>query len=140
MTDPSPISRQISPPGLGAPAANYAHAVVTNAPARWLHTSGVVPVDADGTVPDALQDQARVIWQNLSAMLAAAEMQPHHVVSVVTYVVEGQDLATAMAARDHALGGHLAASTLVVVPSLAQAAWKMEIAIVAAAPATGDQP
>ena len=113
---------------------------MTEAPARWLHTSGVVPVDADGTVPEALQDQARIIWRNLVAMLAEAAMEPHHVVSVVTYVVEGEELATAMAERDNALAGHLAASTLVVVPSLAQPAWKMEIAMIAAAPDARDEP
>jgi len=37
-----------------------------------------------------------------------------------------------MAARDRALGGHRAASTLVTVPALARPEWKMEIAIVAA--------
>ena len=99
-----------------------------------------MPVDADGTVPEAMEEQARIIWRNLSAMLAEARMEPHHIVSVVTYVVEGHDLATAMAQRDHALAGHLAASTLVVVPSLAQPAWKMEIALVAAAPETPAEP
>jgi hypothetical protein len=36
-----------------------------------------------------------------------------------------------MSARDQAMGGHRAASTLVTVPALARAAWKMEIAVVA---------
>jgi enamine deaminase RidA (YjgF/YER057c/UK114 family) len=37
-----------------------------------------------------------------------------------------------MAARDRALNGHRAASTLITVPALARAAWKMEISVVAA--------
>ena len=37
-----------------------------------------------------------------------------------------------LAARDAALGGHRAASTLVTVPALARPEWKMEIAVVAA--------
>jgi enamine deaminase RidA (YjgF/YER057c/UK114 family) len=37
-----------------------------------------------------------------------------------------------MAARDHALAGHRAASTLIPVPSLARPEWKVEIAVVAA--------
>jgi enamine deaminase RidA (YjgF/YER057c/UK114 family) len=53
-------------------------------------------------------------------------------VSVTTYVVPGQDLASVMAARDQALSGHLAASTLVVVAELAQPSWKIEVAVVAA--------
>ena len=52
--------------------------------------------------------------------------------SVTTYVTVGQDLGAVMAERDRFLGDHLAASTLVVVPELAQASWKVEIAVVAA--------
>ena len=49
-------------------------------------------------------------------MLRDAEMSPADIVSVTTYVVVGEDLAPVMAARDAALGGHRAASTLVTVP------------------------
>ena len=56
------------------------------------------------------------------------------VVSVTTYVVVDHlaDLPAVMAARDHHLGGHRVASTLVTVPALARKEWKMEIALVAA--------
>lgn len=123
----------IIPASIAPPAANYAHAVLTTGAERWLHTAGVVPVRSDGTVPAAIGEQAEVVWANIAAMLADAAMEPSDIVSVVTYVVAGEgDLAAVMAARDRALGGHLAASTLVTVPELAQPAWLMEIAIVAA--------
>ena len=48
-------------------------------------------------------------------------------------LIDGEPLGEVMAARDRALGGHRAASTLVPVPALAQPAWRMEIAVVAAA-------
>ena len=72
------------------------------------------------------------MWHSISAMLTDAGMGPRDIVSVTTYVIPGQDLAAVMAERDRFLDGHLAASTLVVVPELAQAAWKVEIAVVAA--------
>jgi len=128
----SMVNIRITPDGIAPPAARYAHAVLSDGSGRLLHTSGVVPVAPDGTVPEAIADQARVVWANISAMLAQAGMGPDDVVSVTTYVIPGQDLAAVMAARDAALGGQLAASTLVVVPELAQPAWKMEIAVVAA--------
>jgi 2-iminobutanoate/2-iminopropanoate deaminase len=53
-------------------------------------------------------------------------------VSYTTYVVDGEDLAVVMSARDRALAGHRSASTLVVVPRLARPEWRMEIAVVAA--------
>ncbi len=77
-------------------------------------------------------EQARTVWHNISAMLAQSGMAPSDIVSVTTYVLPGQDLSSVMAERDRFLDGHLAASTLVVVPELAQPAWKVEIAVVAA--------
>jgi len=122
---------EIRPADIAAPAANYAHAVLTERASRWLHTSGVVPVAPDGSTPDGLADQAALVWTNIAAMLRDADMGPTDIVSVTTYVVVGEDLAPVMAARDAALGGHRAASTLVTVPALARPEWRMEIAVVA---------
>jgi 2-iminobutanoate/2-iminopropanoate deaminase len=123
---------EIRPDDIAAPAANYAHAVLTERATRWLHTSGVVPVAPDGSTPDALADQATLVWTNIAAMLRDADMAPSHIVSVTTYVVVGEDLEPVMAARDRALGGRRAASTLVTVPALARSEWRLEIAVVAA--------
>lgn len=128
----SGVNRQINPLTIAAPAANYAHAVLSESPSAWLHTSGVVPVASDGSTPSTVADQATVVWANIAAMLADAEMGPNDIVSVTTYVVVGEPLAPVMAARDLFLGDHRAASTLVTVPELAQAAWRMEVAIIAA--------
>ena len=125
-------SRTIRPAGIAPPAARYAHAVATTGAERWLHTSGVVPTRPDGSVADDVAEQAATVWNNVAAMLAEAGMEPSDIVSVTTYVVPGQELGAVMAARDRFLDGHLAASTLVIVPELAQAAWKVEIVVVAA--------
>ena len=123
----------VEPDGIAPPAAHYAHAVVSDAGSRLLHTSGVVPIRPDGTVPDGVEEQAEVVWANIAAMLAEAGMDAGDVVSVTTYVVTDEaDLSGVMAARDRALGGRRAASTLVTVPRLARPEWRMEIAVVAA--------
>ena len=127
------MHREITPDAIAPPAANYAHAILTEAAGRWLHTSGVVPTRPDGTVPSELADQAATVWANIGAMLADAGMGPGDVVSVTTYVVVGEDLAPVMGARDAFLGGRRVASTLVTVPALARPEWRMEIAVVAAA-------
>ena len=132
------VNRALSPASMAPPAPNYAHAVLTEsvpgAPMRLLHTSGVVPIAADGSVPATIAAQAEVVWANLLTLLAEAGMAPSDVVSVTTYVVVDRmaDLPAVMAARDRALGGHRAASTLVTVPALARPEWQMEIALVAA--------
>jgi 2-iminobutanoate/2-iminopropanoate deaminase len=123
---------EIRPDDVAPPAANYAHAVVTEGASRWLHTSGVVPVALDGSTPDDLADQAALVWSNIGSMLRDAGLAAGNIVSVTTYVVVGEDLAPVMAARDRALSGHRAASTLVTVPALARPEWRMEIAVIAA--------
>ncbi|MGA0034759.1 MAG: RidA family protein [Ilumatobacteraceae bacterium] len=122
----------IQPNEIAPPAAQYVHAMLTTGAQRWLHTSGVVPTRPDGTVPEAIEDQAVVVWANISAMLADAEMSVDDIVSVTTYAVVGQPLAGVMAARDRVLGEHRAASTLVTVPALARPEWLMEISVIAA--------
>jgi 2-iminobutanoate/2-iminopropanoate deaminase len=126
------VNRVIAPDGIAPPAATYAHAVLSEGPARVLHTAGVVPVRPDGGVPDDLGEQAATVWENIGAILVAAGMGAADIVSMTTYVVAGEPLGPIMAARDRFLAGLLAASTLVTVPALARPEWRVEIAIVAA--------
>lgn len=126
------MNRQISPTSIAPPAANYAHAILSEQPTRWLHTSGVVPIAPDGSTPDDVGEQAGVVWHNIAAMLEEAGMAAADIVSVVTYAVVGEPLGPIMAARDEFLEGHRAASTLVTVPELAQPQWRVEAAIIAA--------
>ena len=126
------MNRAISPTAIAPPAANYVHAVLTESPASWLHTSGVVPTAPDGSCPDDVGAQAEIVWSNIGAMLDEAGMSASDIVSVTTYVVVGEPLGPVMAARDAFLGDHRAASTLVTVPELAQPQWRVEVTIVAA--------
>jgi len=137
------MNKPLRPSSVGAPSANYELAVLSSLASdgtdRLLHTSGIGPVDADGSVPEAMARQASVVWSTLGALLAEADMAPPDVVQVCTYVVVpspgeedlSQRLSVAMAARDQALGRHRCASVLVPVPALATATWKMEVSLVA---------
>ncbi len=130
------MHRQLTPPTVGPPSANYALATLSEGSGRWLHTSGIGPVRPDGTVADDLAEQAATVWSTLLALLDEAELTTTDIVSVTTYAVQGPDLradlATIMAARDRAIGGHRCASILVPVPALATDTWRLEIAVVAA--------
>ncbi len=121
---------------MSPPAAAYAHGVEVPSGSRLVFTSGVVPNAGDGTTPDAIGEQAALVWRNIAQILGEANMDLRDIVSITTYVVAtahlAEDLRDVMAARDAALCGHLAASTLVTVPALARPEWKMEIAVIAA--------
>ena len=126
------MNQPVNPSDLAPPAANYHHAVLTPAGSTMLFTSGVVPTRPDGSVPSSLVEQADQVWANLLSIIGAAGFAVHEVVSITTYVIVGQELGEVMAARDRALDGHIAASTLVTVPALARGEWLVEIALVAA--------
>jgi 2-iminobutanoate/2-iminopropanoate deaminase len=128
------MNRPLAPDSIAPPAANYAHGVHVTGATQWVHTSGVVPIAPDGSVPSAIGEQAEVVWANIGAILAEGGLDGADVVSVTTYVVvdELASLGAVMATRDRALQGRRVASTLVTVPALADGRWKMEIAVVAA--------
>ena len=127
------MNQQIAPASIAPPAANYAHAVLSERSGTWLHTSGVVPTRPDQSVAEGIEDQAATVWENLMAILQDAHMGPSDVVSVTTYVVVEhlESLPAVMAARDKALSGKRVASTLVTVPALADPKWKLEISLIA---------
>jgi 2-iminobutanoate/2-iminopropanoate deaminase len=127
------VNQEIAPDSIAPPAANYAHAILSEGASIWLHTSGVVPIRPDRSVPESVEDQAELVWQNLAAILQDAMMGPSDVVSITTYVVVDHlpSLPWIMRARDKALAGRRVASTLVTVPALANPAWKLEIALIA---------
>ena len=77
----------VNPTQIASPAANYEHAVLAEGASRILHTSGIVPVKPDGTVPDDIRDQAEVIWQNMTEILKEASMEITDITLVTTYVV-----------------------------------------------------
>ena len=125
QTPPHKANSPVMPAAVAPPVA-------TSEATRWLHTSGVVPTAPDGTVATTIEEQAGEVWRTLLVLLDEADMSASDVISVTTYAVVGEELGPVMAARDAALDGHLAASTLVLVPALAQPAWLMEISVIAA--------
>src|SRR6185295_10249096 len=105
------MNREIMPSSIAPPAANYAHAMLSEGTDKLLHLSGVVATRPDGTIPDDVADQAAVIWANIAAILLEAEMVIEDIVSITTYVVVDfmACLPDVMAACDNAWGDHRAA-------------------------------
>jgi 2-iminobutanoate/2-iminopropanoate deaminase len=122
----------INPTNVGAPAASYSLAVKSSANSTWLHTAGIVGSRPDGSLAESVGEQAEEIWRSLSVIFEEAGFAMTDLVSYTTFAVQGQDLLPVMAARDSALDGHRAASTLIVVPTLARPEWLVEIVAIAA--------
>jgi len=125
------MSRPVHTDAAPAPASAYAQAMEVPPGARLLHVSGQVGTRPDGTLAGDAAAQHAQAWANVLAVLAAAGMEAADIVEVLAIVTEPGDVPLYRAARDAALGRHLAASTL-LVSGLADPAWKVEIAVRAA--------
>lgn len=123
----------INPAGIMQPFNNvYSHAMVIPPGARVLHSAGQIGGRPDGSVPASADDQAEQLWQNLLAILAAADMRATDIVKLTAYVVGAEHYPAYAAARTRALGTHRPAATAICVPALLQPGWLMEVEMIAA--------
>jgi enamine deaminase RidA (YjgF/YER057c/UK114 family) len=126
-----PMERH-NPPGVAGPFASYSHGVELRSPARVLYGAGQTGVEADGQVGDGIEAQAELVWRNIRAVLAAADMGIEDIVQLTMYLVDRDDYPAARRVREEALGDHRPASTLLYVSGLSNPAWRIEIDFVAA--------
>jgi enamine deaminase RidA (YjgF/YER057c/UK114 family) len=123
-------------PGTAPAVGRYSQVVrVDLSEATLLFISGLVSVDAEGQLVGRgdLAAQADQVYANLAAVLASQGAGLEHVVKITTFVKDGVDrspLRRRPRFPDHALP----ASTGVVVVSLVDPEWLLEVEAVAAVP------
>jgi 2-iminobutanoate/2-iminopropanoate deaminase len=125
------VIRPFNPMGVAGPFASYSHGVEVIGSGRFLFGAGQVGVDTDGRIGQGIEEQARLAWRNVVAVLSGGQMQIANIVQLNTLMVSRDDYPTARAVRDEVLGGHRPASTLMYVAGLANPAWLIEIDFVA---------
>ena len=121
-----------TPPGIAPPAALYVHGMEAPANARWLFISGQVGAHADGHPGKDAREQAEIVWSNIQAILASADMSVRDIVKLTTYSVSPDHLKALREVRERALAGNKPASTLLIVAGLAQPHWLVEVEAYAA--------
>ena len=127
--------RALLPADIRAPFGNCAHGIEVAAQCRLVQT-GQLGVRADDTVPQDALSQARICFENIRAILAAADMGPGHVIHLRAYVTDRAHMAAYMQARDAFLGERavLPTSTLLIVSGFTRPEFKVEVEALAAAP------
>jgi 2-iminobutanoate/2-iminopropanoate deaminase len=125
---------EIEVPGQAAPISHYAHAVRADGP--MLFVSGVVPVDEQGRLVggDDVVEQARAVFRNLGAVLAAGGASFADVVKVTVFLTDVDDRPLINPVRQESFGVTRPASTLVEVSRLAVPGAKIEVEAVAVLP------
>jgi 2-iminobutanoate/2-iminopropanoate deaminase len=111
---------------------NYAQAVEVVGAMRQVYVSGQIPVDSAGTVPADFAGQARLVWANVVAQLAAAGLGLDHLVKVTIYLSDRRYADENRAIRKEVLAGREVALTCIITGIFDQA-WLLEIEAIAAA-------
>tara|TARA_Y100000588_G_scaffold186441_1_gene200352 strand:- start:1331 stop:1720 length:390 start_codon:yes stop_codon:yes gene_type:complete len=121
-----------TPNTIAAPASRYSHGAEAGPNARWLHVSGQVGSNADGSLAEGFEAQCHRVWQNTLAVLEESGMGLKDIVKVNTLLMSRENLAQMREIRDSYLGDHPAASTLSIVAGLAHPDWLVEMETIAA--------
>jgi 2-iminobutanoate/2-iminopropanoate deaminase len=121
-------------PSLAEPISHYTDAVRAG---DLLFVSGVVPVDAAGAlVGEAdVEAQARQVFTNMGAVLAAAGCGFGDVVKVTVFLVDVDDRPRVNTVRREVFGAARPASTLVEISRLAVPGARIEVEAIALVPA-----
>jgi len=123
---------EIRVPGQPEPISHYTDAVRAG---DLLFVSGCVPLDGDGRLVDGdVVAQARQVFANVGAILAAGGATFADVVKVTVYLIDIDDRMSINPVREEVFGEARPASTLVEVSALAIPGAKLEVEAVALVP------
>lgn len=110
---------------------DYVHAIEVRDARRLLFVSGTMGLDAHGHPGATLTDQLELIWSNIRAILASAEMTVDNIVRLTSYLRDPSYAAANAAARTQALKGRPIPTTAIVAETLT-GDWLVEIEVIAA--------
>ncbi|TDO54557.1 enamine deaminase RidA (YjgF/YER057c/UK114 family) [Kribbella sp. VKM Ac-2527] len=123
----SPLNPAILPAATG----NYTHGVQVDGGSRMVFVSGQVPwADEHGSIPDDFEEQCRLVWRNVLAVLAEADLGVRNLVKVTTYLSDREYRAANSKIREEVLGDHASALTIIICDIYAEE-WLLEIEAVA---------
>ena len=115
-----------APPAEG----RYSHGVEIATPGRMLFISSQAPMDSEGNVPDAFEEQCLRVWTNVKSVLSSAGMTTMDLVKVTTYLSSATYKGENAAIRQRVLGDAKPALT-VILGQIYDGRWLLEIEAVA---------
>lgn len=118
--------------GVYPATADYIHALEVREAQRLLYVSGTMGLDENGAPGRTLDEQLELVWSNIRAILASADMSVDNIVRVTSYLRDADYADVNAKARNAALGGRLVPTTAIVVQTLVEE-WLVELEVVAVA-------
>ncbi|GAA1517672.1 RidA family protein [Dactylosporangium maewongense] len=108
------------------------HAIEVRGAERLLFVAGTMGLDAAGVPGATLAEQLDLVWGNIRAILASAQMTVDNIVRLTSYLRDAAYAEANAAARVAALGGRVVPTTAIVAQTL-DTNWLVEIEVIAAA-------
>jgi enamine deaminase RidA (YjgF/YER057c/UK114 family) len=121
------MPRFLNPRKIARPASHYSHGVVHSARARRLIVSGQLGIRPDGTVPDTLENQLEVAFDNIFAVVLDGGMGVTDIVQIRVYVTVPDAVKIYRKVRDTKLGGHAPTATFLQIAGLAAPMFLCEV-------------
>jgi len=131
----------IVPEGVYPPTAAFSQAIRVAA-GDLVFVSGIIGMRPDGTMPSTTREQVELAFENLVAVLRAADAAPDDVVKVNVFIGEAFDLVRddLREIRARHFTRDFPVSTLVQVAGFASPEYRFEIEAIAALPARSPAP
>lgn len=133
LVDRRDMNKYVNPPTVAGPFGGYSQYCEIEPASRLIQMAGQVGVASDGTIGETIDAQCALAFSNVAAVLKHAGMQVADITKMSVFLTDLSYLPAYRVARQNALGDLKPPTTLVVVPSLANIAWKIEIEVFAAA-------
>lgn len=124
--------QKLNPATIRAPLAAYSHGIAVPPGARLVFTSGQLGVGPDDAIPEDVEAQAVLCFENIKAILAEAGMSLQDVVRFNAFVTDRAYFPVYGRVRSRYVSGDAFASTLVIVSGFTRPEFKVEVEVTAA--------
>lgn len=128
------MHKSLSPSSIHPPFAPYSPGIEVSSRSRFVFVSGQLGIDKEGAIPPDAAGQSRVVFDNISAILAEAGMGLKDVVKLNAYVTGRQHMRGYMDVRNALFEEPYPASTLMIVGGFTREEFVVEIEAIAASP------
>lgn len=126
------MTNVLTPSGIRKPFARYSHGVEIPSGHRLVVASGQLGIAPDDTIPEDVESQTRLCFENIEAVLAEAGLNLADLVRINAYVTDRKHLPGYMKTRDEFTADPPPASTLMIVSGFAREEFVVEIEVIAA--------
>lgn len=121
------MPRFLNPKTVAPAASRYSQAVAIGMPFKRLVISGQLGLRPDGTLVEGLEGQMDQAFDNVLALIAAADLEPADIVKITVYVTVPDAVALYRSVREAKLGKHAPAATFLQIAGLARPDFLVEI-------------